>query len=255
MNAVEKRFEKGRRVPVVDAVRGVMIVYVSLYHLLYDLVLFGLVPAAVLYHPAVEVTHFISYSVFVAFSGVSSRFSRNNFRRGAQMLGIACVISLVTWVLDHEAFVRFGILHFLGVAALLFWGMEKLWGLARAGKPALSHGFLRVWNFVFPVVMLAVYGLTHRFVYRRAFPAEGLAWLGFPGPAYHSTDYFPMVPFFFLYLFGTWLGRMITEGKLPAWFYRINIPGFDKLGRHTLWIYLAHQPVFYSLVWLFATLR
>ncbi len=252
--AEEKRFGAHRRVPIVDAVRGVMIVYVALYHLLYDLVIFGLVPYTWILHPAVEGTHIVAFSTFVAFSGVSSRFSRSNLKRGIEMVVIAYIITFVTWFLDHEGFVRFGVLHFLGIAAILFWGMEKLWNALRKERP-LPKGFLKVWNLLFPITMMAGYVLTYYYIYKRSYPVEGLAWLGFPSPAYYSTDYFPLIPFLFLYLFGTWLGRMIMEEKLPGWFYKINIPGFDKLGRYTLWIYLAHQPVFYGIAWLIASMK
>ena len=77
-------------------------------------------------------------------------------------------------------------------------------------------------------------------------------WWRFPlglGPSgIFSADYFPLLPWIFVFLFGTWLGRYIKDGKFPAWFYEASMPGFSTVGRHSLVIYVLHQPVLYGLV-------
>ena len=101
--------------------------------------------------------------------------------------------------------------------------------------------------------MFLLYVWTYATVHQSVYDVEGLAWLGFRNAHYASSDYFPMVPFFFLYLFGVWMGKKIVAGKFPDWFYKINIPGMDAVGRKSIWIYLIHQPVIYGIVWLIAT--
>ena len=65
--------------------------------------------------------------------------------------------------------------------------------------------------------------------------------LGFPAPGFYSSDYFPIFPWFFLYLTGLFAGRMILS-RPPAILER-RVPGLSWVGRHSLLIYLLHQPV------------
>lgn len=241
-------YGKARRIPIIDAVRGIMILYVVLYHLLYDLWMFGLIEKIWLTHPLMEAVHVVCYSTLVAFSGISVNFSRNNLKRGLILFGEAWAITLVTWVLDQHMFVRFGVLHFLGLAAILY-------HFIRMAEPALEKArrACRVPDGLFPLVMFLLYVWTYATVHQSVYDVEGLAWLGFRNAHYASSDYFPMVPFFFLYLFGVWMGKKIVAGKFPDWFYKINIPGMDAVGRKSIWIYLIHQPVIYGVVWLITT--
>ena len=81
-----------------------------------------------------------------------------------------------------------------------------------------------------------------------------LWWLGIRQPSFSSGDYFPLLPWFFMYLFGVWLGRAAAAEKLPAWFYRLRCPFLEKVGSHTLWIYLLHQPLCLGLTLLLVRL-
>lgn len=69
-----------------------------------------------------------------------------------------------------------------------------------------------------------------------------------------STDYFPLLPWIFVFLLGTWAGKYIKEGRLPRWFYEAKCPPLAGVGRHSLLIYMLHQPVLYGftmvLLWI-----
>ena len=83
-----------------------------------------------------------------------------------------------------------------------------------------------------------------------AWYANGLtAFLGFPPADFFSTDYFPLVPWAFLFWCGYFLRRLRPEdaGALP------RIPGLDALGRRSLPLYLLHQPVIYGVLMLLYT--
>ena len=75
--------------------------------------------------------------------------------------------------------------------------------------------------------------------------------LGFPYPEFRSSDYFPILPWFFLYLCG-WFGNRIFLLH-PAWqkAARLHIPFLTTIGRKSIWIYLLHQPVCYLIAMLF----
>ena len=74
--------------------------------------------------------------------------------------------------------------------------------------------------------------------------------LGFTAPGFFSADYFPLLPWFFLFLLGTGLGgwclrnreSQILTAPLPR---MLTWPG-----RHSLMIYVLHQPVLYGISYL-----
>ena len=80
--------------------------------------------------------------------------------------------------------------------------------------------------------------------------------LGLRTADFVSADYFPLLPWIFIFLFGASLGGRIKERRLPERFYGLACPPLEAVGRHSLLIYLLHQPVLmglsYGLYWLFA---
>ena len=62
-------------------------------------------------------------------------------------------------------------------------------------------------------------------------------------PVSDCGDYFPLLPWVFCFLGGAFAGRW----SFPKWTYRSRFPFFSAVGRHSLWIYLLHQPVLYLL--------
>lgn len=74
--------------------------------------------------------------------------------------------------------------------------------------------------------------------------------LGFPGPGFVFSDYFSLLPWLLLFWTGYFLYRLRpAEPLLPD----IRLPGFSAMGRHSLLIYLLHQPVLYALLVLLPT--
>jgi uncharacterized membrane protein len=71
--------------------------------------------------------------------------------------------------------------------------------------------------------------------------------LGFQFPGFASSDYFPLLPNLGYFLFGTLLGRRlyrIRETCLPRIDpQQLPIRFFCFCGRHSLPIYLLHQPL------------
>ena len=46
-----------------------------------------------------------------------------------------------------------------------------------------------------------------------------------------------------MYLLGVWTGPYVFERRLPDWFYRIRCGFAETVGRYSLWVYIAHQPI------------
>ncbi len=226
-----------RRYYALDILRGLSILLMVCYHWAYDLELYGLIPSWLLYNPLLDSLQLFFASVFVAISGASSTFSRSNLRRGLKMLACALVVTAVTYWFDPGSVVRFGILHFLGAAALLYWLLEPLL------KKYPPH----------PLLCLALF-FAARFATKPHYPVPGLWWLGFRQPGFSSGDYFPLLPWFFMYLFGVWLGGWLERGQGPDWLRKVRCPWLENIGRHTLLVYLLHQPVCMGLTLLLVRL-
>ena len=143
--------------------------------------------------------------------------------------------------------VIFGVLTFLGAAALLLCLLDRPLrrlppALGLAGAAALfvllrdvNEGYLG-----FRGLRLAP---LPQGLYRNLLTA----FLGFPPQEFWSTDYFSLLPWFFLFLTGYFLFRLGRGRALPAGGRRW--PLFNFLGRHSLLIYLLHQPVVYGGLW------
>ena len=155
---------------------------------------------------------------------------------------------LVRSVDAADAKTAFRAVHTLkGVALNL--GLTALAGVCSEMTEALrGSDTLPAW--VLPVLCLALIFLT-------APCADGVTtqtpqlWLfGFTTPDFASADYFPLLPWFFVFLLGTWAGRYVKAGRLPQWFYTARAPRLALVGRHALLLYVLHQPLLYALTML-----
>ena len=77
------------------------------------------------------------------------------------------------------------------------------------------------------------------------------AGLGFPAPTFASLDYFALLPWLFLFWTGFYLYRLRPE--IPA-LPDIRLPGLSVISRHSLLLYLLHQPVLYAALVLLPTI-
>jgi uncharacterized membrane protein len=220
------------RINSIDALRGLSITLMVAHHLLFDLVVFMGAPAWMFSNPVFDVLQRIFAGVFIFLAGVSSRFSRSNIRRGFLTLTAALAVTLTTKLVGMT--VIFGVLHLLAFC-MLFYG--------------LLGGFLERINRAAAPVIYAVCLAGSAFAVRFLWIGGGRLWiLGWYGNDFSSADYFPIFPWLFVFLLGTWAGAYVREGGLPRLFYEINIPFFAALGRKSLIIYLLHQPILYAAV-------
>lgn len=231
--------EKGKRIQLLDAIRGFCIILMVLHHLGFDMQMFGMLPDWVLDNPVFNVVQPFFASMFMIISGVSSRFSKSNIKRGFKTLAAALLVSVVTYFMGQP--ILFGILHFLGCSMIIYGLAHKLIdGIPKKLAPLL-------WLGLWVVFRVALRG--------RVFDVDYLWWLGFVPTGFYSADYYPLLPWIFMFFFGTWAGGYIRDGKFPAWFYEIQVPVLPAIGRKSLWIYLLHQPVCYGLVYLIYVIR
>ena len=238
--------DKQQRVWFLDEARGLSVLLMVLHHGAYDAVFLLGWPPPFLFSGWFGVIRAFFAGVFVLISGCACRLSRNNLRRGARCLLLAAGLSLVTALLIPSQRIRFGVLHLLGCAMLLYPVFRPL--LDRFPPlPGAVACFLLFWV-TYPVNRGKIGMLIWQvdlptFLYRNF----ATAILGFPPYHFVSSDYYPLLPWIFLFFCGSLLGRILVGcGNRPALF-RSHCRPLAFLGRHSFIIYLVHQPVLYGL--------
>jgi uncharacterized membrane protein len=178
-----------------------------------------------------DLVHYVFGSLFILLCGISSNFSRSNVKRGAKAMAIALVITAVTALLDM--IIVYGVLHFLATAMLLYGLTQRFWEkLPRIVLPVFSAAGLAL---TYPLANGVLTETPHLWIF------------GLTTADFASSDYFPLLPWIFIFLFGTWLGRYVKEGRFPSFFYRVKEPRLAAIGRHSLAIYVVHQPILFAL--------
>ena len=232
----------------VDLLRGVAIVLMVLYHLVFDLNYFAVYDievssgfwltvaraAASLFLLLVGLSLTLSHSR-AQLLGQEDRFFFRLLTRSAWILGLALGITIVTYLFIGRGFIIFGVLHLIGLSLLL------------------AYPFLRLQraNFIFGLLFI----LLGAYLQTISVGFPWLLWLGLTPPDFYSVDYFPVFPWFGVILVGMGLGSQLYPG------YRRRIPVRDIsqspfvralafLGRNSLVVYLVHQPVMIAILYL-----
>ena len=219
------------RIDAIDALRGLSVLLMVAHHALYDAVTFLGAPDWLFSNPVFDVLQYVFAGLFIFLSGLSSQFSRSNIKRGIKVLLLALGITLVTWLIDMP--ILFGVLHLLGFSMLFYGLTRKFWdAIPRTLAPALYIA----------LIVASVFAVS-----RISLESNALFFLGWNAPDFVSYDYFPLLPWLFVFLLGTCAGFYVRERKLPERFYTFSVPVFPKVGRKSLLIYIVHQPVLYAI--------
>lgn len=245
-----------KRIALMDELRGFCVLCMIFYHSFITLGdFFGFQWATDAYEFFMPAQPYFA-GTFIVLCGVSSRLSHSNTKRGLLLLLIALAISFITIeIMPSLGFsyceIYFGILHLLSVSILFFALCHK----ALDKIPAAIGGILSlILAFVFRGVQDGFFGLVGDLTV--SFPdsfyeTNFLFPLGFLNTAFFSADYFPILPWLFVFLFGAYLGVYITKNSLPSFMYTSRIKFLDFLGKHALIIFILHQPVIFCIGYLF----
>jgi uncharacterized membrane protein len=235
----------GGRAAILDELRGLAIINMIVYHVCYDLVyIHGC--ALPWFHGAWAGAwqEYICIS-FIGIAGICTRFTGRPYVRAFRVCACALLITAFTLYAYPDQLIVFGILHCLGASMLLYAaGRRFLRGIPPAlGFIAALLIALAVWN-----VTRGVLGFGPFTVRLPAF-LYGTDWLfpfGFRNAGFYSADYFPLLPYFFVFLAGSAFGALVKY--LPPAARRVHIRPLAYLGRHSLIVYLLHQPIAITLL-------
>ena len=234
------------RIWEIDFLRGLAIILMVFYHAGYDLSemcrirrVLG-IPIdidGVFLRTAVPVVA----GLFIVLCGISSSLTRSNIRRALKVLAVAALVTLATFFFDRASTVHFGILHCLGTSILIY-GLTlekaKPWLGAAAGAAVL------VLSAALPRILE---GVPIRF--------NWLLPLGITNGRYFTVDYFPLLPWLGVFLIGTALGKWLYPAK--ASLIKIKLPRtfINIAGRHSLLIYVVHQPIILGILYTLGLVR
>lgn len=249
-----------KRFYFIDEYRGFWMINMILYHAIWDLVyIFHCDWQWYKSQTAFYWQQAICWS-FIFISGFCWQMGKQKFKRGLQVFGAGIVITLATLIFMPDSRVIFGVLTLLGSSMLLMIPCDKVFCKINPWVGAIAS-FI-IFLFVYPVNDGYLgFGGTELLVLPAAFYGNWFTtYLGFPMPGFWSTDYFSIVPWFFLYTTGYFMYRILfqgQEGRGKVWIKerlgKSICPPLGWVGRNALIIYMLHQPVVYGILMLWQT--
>jgi len=236
--------DSGSRLWEIDCARGIAILMMVVFHTVFDISFFAIAPVEIgsgfwRYFAFATATLFlliVGISLVVSHARAAQKLSgfaltRKFMIRGAGIFALGLLVTLATYLYLHEGFVVFGILHLIGIAVILsplffrFGRANILIGVAIILAGFLIHGI----NGPAYLIPLGIY------------PSD-----------FYSVDYTPLLPWLGVVLVGLGVGNYLYRDGVRQFRIRrlpdLVITPLSFLGRHSLVIYLVHQPVIILLL-------
>ena len=232
-----------RRIVAVDLARSLALLGMAIFHFTWDLEFFGYIAPGTTLQGGWAIFARLVAGTFLFLAGVSLVLGhgdgirwRSFLRRLAMVGGAALAITLATFLGMREAFIFFGILHSIAVASVL--------GLVFLRAPVWMTLFAAVVAWLLPEIFRS-----------SAFDPRWLAWTGLAETPPRSFDFVPVFPWFAACLLGIAVAKVAEvagvwdrlRGGRPGPILRAAA----WPGRHSLAVYLLHQPVLIGLLWLY----
>ena len=236
-----------KRAAVLDILKSLAIVNMVAYHTLYDVVYIFGVPVAFMGTRGSFVWQQAICWTFILVSGALSLSSRHPYRRAAVVFGCGLLLTAVTYTVMPSERISFGILHFLGAAAFLTALLRPVLSRIPAAAGAAVSAALFAVCYTVPHGHLAFFGTP---LPEALYNARWLFFAGFMPPGFYSADYFPLLPWLFLFWTGLYAWRLAGPklARVP------RIGACEWLSRRALWVYLLHQPVAYAILYVYFSL-
>ena len=235
------------RIDALDLARAAALGAMVLFHVVFDLELFGLVSPGTTMQPGWRWLAYLTAGSFLFLAGASLWLAhgagigwRGFWRRLAMIGAAALAITAGTAIAMPDRFIFFGILHAIAAASLL--------GLLCLRLPVL----------VLVIGGIAVLTLPQlaRFA---ALDAPWFWWTGLQATGLRSVDYVPLFPWFAPFLFGLAAAKLMARAgiwaRLARWKAPRALAPLIRAGQHSLILYLVHQPVLIALIWIMLQLR
>lgn len=221
------------RLLALDAARGLALIAMATYHFSWDLEFFGYLA------PGTSTQGFLrlyarmiasSFLFLAGFSLVLAHYPKLRLEPFLRRLGViiaaAAAISVATYWFTPDSWIFFGILHAIAMSSLI--------GLLFLRVPPILTLLAAVLAFALP-----------EFLRSSAFDSPWFWFLGISETLPRSNDYVPLLPWIGALLTGIAMARFLVDGNRLGWIDRMPAgPRWLRWGgRHSLTVYLLHQPV------------
>jgi len=234
------------RYVAVDGLRGLAVLLMVIYHFTFDLNYFNQVQIDFYHDPLWLGFRAFIVSMFLGLVGVSLHlatrdgFNRSSYMRRLSLLVFnAALVSLGSYLIFPGSMIYFVILHFIVIASLIGILMVRFY-----------------WINLILGVALVVIGLMAQ---HSLFDHPMLHWVGLMTYKPVTEDYVPLFPWFGVVLIGLFMGKRVFSESLPPpapvsraiqWQGdQTAIRALTLAGRHSLLIYMVHQPVLIGLLY------
>ena len=226
------------RIPAVDALRGVAVVAMIAFHFCFDLAWFRITGSDFYRDPFWLAARTLILSSFLLLAGASLVLAQRApggrarfWRHVAQVAACALLVSAGSYLVYPRSYIWFGVLHAIAVSLVLI-------------RPLASR----------PLVALAL-GLAviaaGNLIATPWFDGRTLGWLGFATVKPVTEDYVPLFPWTGVMLVGVALGHALVRNDFRAIAPFARLPRWIAwLGRHSLVVYMVHQPLLFGGLWL-----
>lgn len=234
-----------KRYTELDIIRSLAVIGMVVYHGAYDLQIFQGLDIDVttglwkVFERVVAITFLLLVGISFAISWNRTPAEKRRFKfikRGLIVIGCGMLVSIGTYVIDPATYVRFGVLHLIGVSILLL--------------PLFARLKEKTLMIALPLIV------AHAWVPLLRVPSEWFLPLGLMPANFKTVDYFPLIPWFGVVLIGFVLGQFFYVDHLH---WRSKLPHLKTEsktlessltfpGRYALIIYLLHQPILMAIL-------
>ena len=233
---------QGARLVTLDVARAVALMAMVVYHFVFDLALFGVIDPGTIRSGFWRGFAIATAASFLFIAGFSLWLSHGRgirwpafWRRFLKIAAAAALVSAATYQVFPDRFVFFGILHSIAVASLFGLVFLRLPVWTILAVACLVFAVPEIWNI-------------------RPFDAAWLQWTGLTRTWRPSVDFEPVFPWFAAFLLGLACAKQFAGkavGQVPS---GRATNALSWVGRHTLILYLVHQPILIGLVWSYVKL-
>lgn len=232
----------------IDVARGIAVILMIIYHVLYDLNFFHIISVhlyegaflLILYPVGSTFLFLVGVSLTISYAKAEKVMTRRQLqwkflKRGLFVFGLGMLVTLATWWYLEKGYVVFGVLHCIGISIILAYPLVR---------------------FRVPVLMLGAAFIAVG-IFLRTFTVDfpWLVWLGFVPSTFSSVDYVPLLPYFGIILLGIFVGNSVYAKGVRQFTIHDHsgvapVRGLSFIGRHSLVIYFLHEPIIVGLLML-----
>ncbi len=236
-----------KRYHLLDTLRGFAVLEMVLYHALWDAVTMLSLPIPGFRDGWGEWWQASIGILFILLSGFCAPLDRHPVRRGLTVLLCALLVTLATLLAAPRMLITFGVLCFLGSAKLLSALLDKPLRRLPAFLLFAVLLFLFIFTFTVDEGYLNLFGFWSVPLPQALYQNYLTAYFGFPHSAFHSGDYYPLLPWIFLFFAGYFLYRIFERKGLLSSLSCGRVRWLGWIGKQALPIYMAHQVLLYAI--------